>query len=144
LDFGFAFLIFIGLMIYYRFLPSLTGVLMIVPCLFATLVSALGLGFFFSAVNIKYRDVRYALPFFIQLLIFVTPVIYSTAVLGKYQWLWYFNPMSGVINLMRATLLQVGEANWLLFFGSLAISTLLFIGGLLYFKKTEREFADVA
>jgi len=143
LDFFFAFIILFGLMIYYHFPPNLAGILIIVPSLVITFFSFSGLSLFFSAVNVKYRDVRYALPFFIQLLIFLTPVIYPASILGKHQWLLYLNPMSGVIETVRAGLLGVGTINWLVFGFSGLLSILLFILGLLYFKRSERFFADV-
>jgi len=143
LDFFFAATIFIMLMFYYHFSPTLLGILLIVPSLIITLLSFSGIGLVFSAINVKYRDVRYALPFFIQLLVFVTPVIYPASILGKYQWLWYFNPMSGVIETMRAGLLGVGAINWGLFASSVFLSILLFFFGVLFFKKSEKDFADL-
>jgi len=143
IDFFFAAIIFIGLMAYYHFSPTFIGILLIIPCLLITFLAFSGLGLVFSAINVKYRDVRYALPFFIQLLIFVTPVIYPTSILGKHQWLWYLNPMSGVIETMRAGLLGVGTINWRLFASSALLSILLFVLGILYFKKTEKFFADI-
>lgn len=142
-DFFFAGLIFIGLMFYYHFTPTFIGILLIIPCLLITFLASSGLGLAFSAINVKYRDIRYALPFFIQILIFLTPVIYPTSILGKYQWLFYLNPMSGVIETMRTGLLGSGEINWALFTSSILLSILLFFFGILYFKKSERFFADI-
>lgn len=142
-DFLFASTIFIALMVFYHFFPTLLGVLLVIPSLIITFLSFSGLGLIFSAINVRYRDVRYALPFFIQLLIFVTPVIYPTSILGKYQWLWYFNPMSGVIETMRAGLLGVGAINWGFFAFSALLSIFLFFIGILYFKRSERFFADL-
>lgn len=143
IDFFFAAIIFIGLMVYYHLSPTLLGIALVVPSLIITFLSCSGLGLIFSAINVKYRDVHYALPFFIQLLIFVTPVIYPTSVLGRYQWLWYLNPMSGVIETMRVGLLGVGTINWGLFASSILLSILLFFSGVLYFKKSEKDFADL-
>ena len=143
IDFFFAAIIFIGLMVYYHFSPTLLGILLVIPSLIIAFLTFSGLGLIFSAINVKYRDVRYALPFFIQLLIFLTPVIYPASILGRYQWLWYFNPMSGVIETMRAGLLGVGAINWGLFVSSILLSILLFFIGLLYFKKSEKYFADI-
>ena len=143
IDFFFAATIFIVLMIYYRFSPTLIGILLLLPALIITFLSFSGLGLIFSAINVKYRDVRYALPFFIQLLIFVTPVIYPISILGNYQWLWYLNPMSGVIETMRVGLLGVGTINWGLFASSIILAILLFFFGVLYFKKSEKDFADL-
>jgi len=143
IDFFFAAAVFAGLMIYYHFLPTLSGILLIIPCLIITFLSFSGLGLIFSSINVKYRDVRYALPFFIQILIFLTPVIYPTSILGRYQWLWYLNPMAGVIETIRTGLLGAGVINWTLFFISALLSILLFFIGILYFKRSERFFADV-
>jgi len=143
IDFFFACIVFMGLIVYYHSYPTLLGILLVIPALVITFLTFSGLGLIFSAINVKYRDVRYALPFFIQLLIFVTPVIYPTNILGKYQWLWYLNPMSGVIETMRAGLLGVGAINWGLFASSVFLSILIFFIGIMYFKKTERFFADI-
>src|SRR3989344_4756928 len=81
-DFFFASLVLMGIMIYYHFLPDLRGLLILPLVLFITIVSSLGLGLFLAALNVRYRDVRYVLPFFIQLLIFVTPVIYPISIIS--------------------------------------------------------------
>lgn len=142
-DFFFAFIILIGLMFYFHFFPTFIGILTIIPALIITFFCFSGLGLIFSSLNVKYRDVRYALPFFIQLLIFMTPVIYPSSILGSHQWILYLNPMSGVIETMRIGLLGVGTINWFVF-GLSALSSILLFGlGLLYFKKSERFFADV-
>jgi len=143
LDFFFSSFILVGLMIYYQFFPSLTGVLLVIPSLVVTFLTFSGLGLIFSSINVKYRDVRYALPFFIQLLIFLTPVIYPISMLGSYKWILYFNPMSGVIETMRAGLLGVGAIDWSVFVFSALLSVLFFIFGLFYFNKSERFFADI-
>ena len=143
LDFFFASIILVGLMVYYHFFPTLVGILLIVPSIIITFLSFSGLSLIFSSINVKYRDVRYALPFFIQLLIFLTPVIYPASILGKHQWLLYLNPMSGVIETMRAGLLGVGTINWLVFGFSALLSIFLFFLGVLYFKRSERFFADI-
>ena len=142
-DFFFASLIFIGLLIYYHFIPTVVGILLIIPSILITFLSFSGLGLILASLNVKYRDVRYALPFFLQLLIFVTPVIYQPAVLGRFQWLWYLNPMAGVIETMRAGLLGIGSIPWLLFGVSVVVSVLIFIIGIFYFQRTERSFADI-
>ncbi len=142
LDFAFALIILIGLMIYYHFTPGFLGVVLILPSILITFLVFSGLGLFLASLNVKYRDIRYALPFFIQILIFVTPVIYPASILGEYQWLWYLNPMSGVIDTMRASLLSTGAVNWTLYLASFGVSLLLFIAGVLFFNKTERHFAD--
>ncbi len=142
-DFVFAAVVLGGLMIYYHIPPTFLGIAMVIPSLLISTIAAAGLGLFFAAVNVKFRDVRYALPFFIQLLIFVTPVIYPTGVLGKYEWLWFLNPMSGVISTMRTAMLGTGDINWVLYGGAAAVSVFLLVLGVVYFKKTERYFADI-
>lgn len=142
-DFLFAGIIFVGLMFYYHSFPTLIGVLLIVPSLLITFFSFSGLGLILSSINVKYRDVRYALPFFIQLLVFLTPVIYPTSILGKYKWLLYINPMSGVIETMRAGLLGVGTIDWLVYGLAALLSILVFLFGVLYFSKSEKKFADI-
>lgn len=143
LDFLFAFTILIGLMFYYHFFPTVAGILLIIPSLIIVFFSFSGLGLIFSSLNVKYRDIRYALPFFVQLLIFLTPVIYPASILGTHKWLLYINPMSGVIETMRAGLLGVGIINWPIFGFSALLSILLFIFGVFYFKRSERFFADI-
>ncbi len=143
IDFVFAGLVLIGLMIYYQFSPTLVGLALIIPALIITTLAFAGLGLVLASVNVKYRDVRYVLPFFIQILLFVTPVIYPASILGKYAWLWYLNPMAGVIDAMRAGLLGTGIINWPMLGASALMSILLFILGLIYFNKTEKYFADL-
>jgi len=143
LDFFFSFIILIGLMFYYHFFPTIIGALLVIPALVITFLSLSGLSLIFSSINVKYRDVRYALPFFIQILIFLTPVIYPASILGKHQWLMYLNPMSGVIETVRTGLLGVGAINWSVFGFSALLSILLFLLGIMYFKRSERFFADI-
>lgn len=144
IDFMFASIIFIGLMIYFQFVPTLLGIALVIPAIFVTFLAATGPGLFLAAVNVKYRDVKQALPFLVQLGLFLTPVIYPvTAIPQQYQWLLYLNPMTGVINAMRASFLGAGEINWPLTSLSVAMAVLMFIGGLYYFKGREKEFADI-
>jgi len=142
-DFLIASCVLVCLMIYYGFLPNLLG-LLIVPFLVAiTCVFAVGLGLFLAAINVKYRDVKYILPFFVQLLLFLTPVIYPSSILGAYAWLLALNPMTGVIKAMRAALFGGTAINWFLLFLSAATAMVIFLLGLLYFKKSEKRFADL-
>lgn len=143
IDFLFASSIFVILLIYYRFTPTAIGIALIIPCLVIMMLLFSGLGLFFSSVSVKYRDIRYALPFFVQLLLFVTPVIYPPTILGQYQFLWYLNPMSGVIETMRAGLLGQGTVPWPLLASALIISIIAFAIGAVYFNKTEKYFADL-
>lgn len=142
-DFLIAGTILVGMMFYYGYTPNLGGLYLIPLLLFITFMIACGLGLFLAALNVKYRDVRYALPFFIQILLFVTPVIYPASIVGKYSWILAFNPMMGVIQTARAVLLHTTPINWTLLSISFGTCFLILLIGIVYFKKVERYFADV-
>ena len=142
-DFLVAAVILVGLMVYYGFLPHLSGFLVIPFLLLITYFAALGGGLFLAAINVKYRDVRYILPYFIQMLLFMTPVIYPSSIAGAYSWILAINPLTGVIKGARAALLGTEPLNWFLLFLSLGAVTILLIVGIIMFKKMERFFADV-
>ncbi|MEN6371944.1 MAG: ABC transporter permease [Armatimonadota bacterium] len=141
-------LILAGMMVYYGFVPSLVGIAILPVLLLTAVLSAMGLGLFLSAINVKYRDVRYALPFFIQTLMYVTPVIYPVSLLDKHPlakglMLW-LNPISGVISNARAGILGKSPVQWDVLAISLSVSIAFFLFGLYYFRSTERYFADIA
>ncbi len=142
-DFAIAALILIGMMFYYGYTPHLSGLLLIPLLLIITFMASVGLGLVLAAINVKYRDVRYILPFFIQMLLFVTPVIYPAGIAGKYSWILALNPMMGVIQSARAALLGTTVLNWLLITISLVATFILLLIGIYTFKKTERYFADI-
>ena len=137
--------VFFGVILYiYKIVPGLEGLLLLAPMVLITLTASLGLGLFFSAVNVKYRDVRQALPFMIQTLLFLTPVIYPiTLVPESFRWILYINPMCGVISLLRNTILGLGSVRPLYLLISFASAILMFIVGIFYFKSKERGFADI-
>ncbi|MEA3398423.1 MAG: ABC transporter permease, partial [Patescibacteria group bacterium] len=97
IDFAIASIILVGLMFYYGYAPHLSGLFILPLLLIITFTAALGLGLFLASLNVKYRDVGYILPFFIQLGLFVTPVIYPSSITGIYSWFLAMNPMAGVI-----------------------------------------------
>jgi lipopolysaccharide transport system permease protein len=142
-DFAVAGVILIGLMIFYGYIPHLAGFLLLPVLLFIAFASAIGGGLFLASINVKYRDVRYVLPYFIQMLLFITPVIYPSSIAGKYTWLLNLNPMTGVISNARAALLGTSPINWALLGISLGISLALLAIGIITFNKTERFFADI-
>lgn len=142
-DFGIAALILAGMMVYYGFTPHLMSIVVIPILLIITFMAAVGGGLFLAAMNVKYRDVRFILPFFIQLLLFVTPIIYPASIAGKYSWILAFNPMMGVVQNARAVLLGTAPINWTLIAISFTATAALLIVGVMYFKKVERYFADV-
>ena len=142
-DFAIASSILICLMAYYNYLPNLIGLLILPLLLLITFMASVGFGLFLASINVKYRDVRYVLPFFIQMMLFITPVIYPTSLAGKYSWILAINPMTGVIKAARAAILGNAPINWeLLLISGIACSIMLIIG-IIFFKKTERYFADI-
>lgn len=143
IDFLIAFVILIGLIFYYHYSLNLIGLLILPLLLLITFIVAIGLGLLLAAINVKYRDVRYVLPFFIQMMLFITPVIYPTSILQNYSWLLTINPMTGIINAARAAFLGTAPINWLLLLISSAIGLFLLVLGLIYFKKIEKSFADI-
>lgn len=142
------FLISLGLlfilMIFTGFLPSWKIIFMPVFLVQAIIIS-LGLTFFISAMNVKYRDFRYVLPFIIQFGLYVSPVGFSSSIVpGNWRILYYLNPMAGIIDSFRWCI--SGSANNLYLTGwavSLAITIIFFIIGVAYFRNAEREFADI-
>lgn len=143
IDFVFAFVILIVLMLAYGYLPNLLGLILVPFFLIVSFVTASGLGMFLSAINAKYRDVRYILPFFIQLLMFLTPVIYPVSIIPRFKWVSYLNPMSGVISSARSALLGNGVGEWQGLLMAVLMSLFIFIFGLTVFRKIERFFADI-
>lgn len=143
IDFGIAAVILVGMMIFYGYTPHLSGLFIIPLLLIITFMISTGLGLVFASINVKYRDVRYVLPFFIQILMFVTPVIYPASIAGKYSWILALNPMMGVIQSARAALLGTTVLNWTLVSISLVATFILMLIGIYTFKKTERYFADI-
>lgn len=142
-DFAVAAVVLAGMMIYYGYAPHLSGLLFLPLLLLITFMASVGGGLFLAAINVKYRDVRYALPYFIQILMFLTPVIYPASIAGKYSFLLAVNPMMGVIQTARATLLGTTPPNWTLFSLSFIACAVMLAVGVVYFKKVERYFADI-
>lgn len=143
LDFLIASVLLGFMMVYYGINLS-AGILLVPFLIIITMMNALGFGLWFSALNVKYRDVQYAIPFLVQIWMFATPVIYPTSLIGdKYGWLLMLNPMGGVIEALRPAVLGNTPIPWI----SLGISTSVgfgvFVGGMFYFRSVERYFADV-
>ena len=143
LDFFIAMLVLGVMMIYYQFLPGF-GILLFPFLVGLTFLCSVGVGLWLSALNVQYRDIRYVIPFLIQLWMFVSPVIYPVSMVKeKYQWLLALNPMGGVIKAYRASLLGHLPIDWFLLGISAAIIFAIFVTGLYYFRRMERYFADV-
>jgi lipopolysaccharide transport system permease protein len=144
LDFLLAMVVLGGLMLYYGFVPGLSGILLFPFLVSVTFLCALGVGFWLSALNVQYRDVRYVIPFLVQLWLFVSPVIYPVSIVGeKYQWLLALNPMGGVIDAYRTCILGHLPVDWHLLGISVVTTLALFFTGLYYFQRMERVFADI-
>ncbi|MPY87946.1 MAG: ABC transporter permease [Luteitalea sp.] len=107
-------------------------------------VVTMGLGMFLAAVNVKYRDVRHALPFIVQIGIFLTPVIYPVrAIPEHFQFLLSLNPMSGLVEMFRFSITPGRDMDWAGIGVSFAVVIAVFLGSLMYFRSAEREFADI-
>jgi len=143
-DFAIAFVILIGLMFYYGVTPA-WNVLWTLPLfLILSIITALGVALWLSAVNVKYRDVNYALPFMTQFWLFITPVAYSASVISeRWQLVYSLNPMAGVVNGFRWALLGSGTGPDTALWVSVGISMVILISGLFYFRNMERTFADM-
>lgn len=143
-DLGISFLILIGMMIWYHATPSAT--LFALPLFLLLAVScAMGVGLWFSALNVEYRDVRHVVPFLVQMGLFVSPVGFSSSVVPeKWRLLFYCNPVASVIDGFRWSLLGGKEPIWAtgIIISSLVASVLL-VTGAYYFRRMERTFADV-
>ncbi len=143
IDFLVAAIVLAGMMVYYGYTPHLSGLFLLPILLFITFMASVGGGLFLAALNVKYRDVRYILPYFIQILMFVTPVIYPASIAGKYSKILALNPMMGVIQTARATLLGTTPPNWTLLVLSFTACAIVLAIGVVYFNQVERYFADL-
>lgn len=144
-DFLLAFVVLGGIMVFYRFTPSLWAIIFIPLLMIMSFMAASGLGALLASINVRFRDVRYALPFVIQTLFFVTPVIYpSSLVPDHYRLLLSLNPMSGIINTARSILLHQGVIPYGELATSFTVIVVIFAFGLFFFRRTERVFADIA
>jgi len=143
LDFGISFLMFIVLMIYYRISPT-TALLWLPVFLLFTVLTAVGVGLWLSALNAIYRDVRYVVPFLVQFWLFASPVAYpSSLVPAKWRWLYGLNPMAGVIEGFRWSLTGSGNPPGRMALISACVVIAVFLSGLAYFQMMETTIADV-
>jgi len=141
-DLAIAFGVFVVLMLFYHVHPVAQIVFLPFFLLFAV-TAAMAVGVWFSALNVKYRDVRYTLPFLTQVLLYVSPVAYSAGVVkGPLAFVYWLNPMAGVIEGFRWSLLGVGPTPGLNLLPSLLVTAALLAGGLVYFRRMEQTFAD--
>jgi lipopolysaccharide transport system permease protein len=141
-DFCIAFVVLIGLMLWYR-LPPTGGVVLLPLFLVLALVTALGAGVWLSALNVQYRDIRYVVPFLVQFWLFATPVIYPSSMISE-QWrtLYSLNPMVGVIEGFRWALLGTAFPGTALLI-SATVAIIELVGGIFHFRRVEDTFADI-
>jgi lipopolysaccharide transport system permease protein len=143
-DFFISFIILVGLMIFYKY-PLTLNVIWLPVLILLALITALGVGFWTSALLVRYRDFNYILPFLTQTWLFITPVLYSAKVIPeKWLWLYSLNPMTGVIESFRHAILGTTfSISPLMMAISIFIAIVMFISGMFYFRRMEREFADM-
>ena len=142
-DFGISFLALLALMAYYLVTISLR--LLMLPVLLLLLIAmALGFAILIGALTVKYRDIRFVLPFLIQLWFFASPIIYpSTLLPPRWRWVFSLNPMTGIIEGFRASLFGVSEFNWLAIAFSAVFTIALLVCATATFKRMEKSFADI-
>jgi lipopolysaccharide transport system permease protein len=130
-------------MAFYGIAVKLT-VLWIVPLTLLAVVTSLGVGLWLSALNVEYRDVRHAVPFLVQLWMFITPVAYPSSLLSEpWRTLYGLNPMAGVVEGFRWALLGANTAPGPMLAMSSLTAVAVLIGGAFYFRRMERTFADI-
>jgi len=142
-DFLISAVLMVFLMLYYGYMPNLTIAILPVFVVVA-FAAAFGAGLWISALMVRYRDFRFIVPFAIQFGLYISPVGFSSSVVPqKWRLLYSLNPMAGVIDGFRWSILGEGDMYWLGFAISTAIVTMIVITGIWYFRRTERTFADV-
>ncbi|QNL20603.1 ABC transporter permease [Hyphobacterium sp. CCMP332] len=144
IDFSIGFIVMIGLFLYYNFIPSYNIIYLPILLLIMVLTS-IGSGMILSALAVQFRDVNHAMSFMVRILMYSAPVVYSISIIPeKYLYFYALNPMVGVIEGMRSSFLGTKAMPWDLIGIGAMVSVLLFVFGSFYFRKMERNFADVA
>lgn len=142
IDFAIAFVVLLGMMLFYHITPTILIVLLPLFLLLA-FITAMGVSLWMSALNVKYRDVRYVVPFLARFWFFATPIAYPSTLLSEpWRTLYGLNPMVGVVEGFRWVLLGTNPPQAMIFL-SVAVALVIFVTGLLYFSRTEKTFADV-
>lgn len=141
-DFLIAFVVLLGMMAFYHF-PVTVNILMVPLFMIMTVITALGVGFWLSALNVLYRDVGYILPFINQIWLFLSPITYASSIVpAKWQLIYALNPMKGIVDGFRWAILGSAKPGWT-FFISLGMAFIVLISGMFYFRRMERTFADM-
>jgi lipopolysaccharide transport system permease protein len=142
-DLAVAFVVYVVMMLFYHVHPGI-GLLFLPFFVLFGIAAGLSLGIWLSALNVKYRDVRYTIPFLTQVLLYASPVAYSASVVkGPLTYVYALNPMVGVIAGFRWALLGTGHLQVLQLLPSIIVTLVLLIGGLVYFRRMEQTFADM-
>lgn len=142
-DFALAFLVLLGMMLYYGVIPTLNTLWLPLFFLLA-LVTSLGVGLWLSALNVRFRDVRYTVPFLTQFWMFSTPIAYPSSLLSEpWRTLYALNPMVGVVEGFRWALLGTDTAPGPIIVASSVAALAILVGGTFYFRRMEKTFADV-
>lgn len=143
-DFLIAFAVLILMMLGYGIAPTL-NILWVIPLILLTLVTALGVGMWLSALNVEFRDVRYVIPFLTQFWMFITPIAYPSSLIENetVRALYGLNPMAGVVEGFRWALLGTDTAPGPVILVSAVAAVALLISGMFYFRRMEKSFADV-
>jgi lipopolysaccharide transport system permease protein len=142
-DFALGFIVLLGLMAWHGLWPT-WNILLVFPLLLLTSGIALALSLWLAPINVRYRDIMHTLPFVIQVWMYATPVVYPLSIVPeKWQALYSLNPMVGIIEGFRAAILGRGHADIGSIGISVAVVVVVLFGGVLYFRKSERSFADV-
>jgi lipopolysaccharide transport system permease protein len=141
-DFVLAFVVFMAMMVYYGMVPTVAVIALPLLVLLAC-ATALSVGLWLAVLNVRYRDVRLTIPFFVQLWLFLTPIAYPASLVPE-QWrmLYALNPMVGVVEGFRWALLGTPDTLHPSAYVSVGAVVALLIGGLFYFRRMERTFAD--
>ena len=145
LDLAVSLVALLALMVIYGVYPSAGAPVLLLPSVLMMLLTAAGVGCWLAALNIQYRDVKYVVPFLLQLWMYASPVVYSLSLVpSKYRLAYALNPLAGAIAGFRAALLDTSPPTAAEFGLSLGVAILVFAGGVAFFRRTERVFADVA
>lgn len=143
IDFILAFIVLLGIMLFYRMVPTVNVIWLPFFSLLA-LVTSLGVSLWLSAINVQFRDVRYTIPFIIQSWLFLTPIAYpSSSIPEPWRTIYGLNPMAGVVEGFRWALLGTDTAPGPMTMVSAGVALVLFISGAFYFRRMEQSFADV-
>lgn len=141
LDFAIAFIILILMMIYYGIVPTF-NVIWLPAFVLLAIATSLGVGLWTSALNAKYRDIQYVVPFMVQIWMFASPVVYAASMIpAQYQLLYGLNPMAGVIEGFRWSMLGT-NAPGMVIIASVIVSVVILVSGAFYFRRMEKTFAD--